>query len=937
MKKETMPSILKQADTIPQVKSDAADDFEEEDFDVEYEDTEIPVRYVPRELNSQLEESNSWCGSSVSSLITDGDDGLDIDVQPEIAKKLMLEHQTSFGVEELDDDVSDTDSRHLVDKWEKESDSQSETDSSSAEIRRAQLRLSSLLAKGEENDDNQDEDVLQFGGKAPVEFDELTPKDQMVPSIQVDVPDHIWQSPEFLKKKILQKEKKVKSKNKKKADTPSAKEQKASADDSSSESSLSENIGSVQSIPEEQLQAPLYSTSLTPSEEMATPVAKTPEALGQVANVIATPPGKLAKKKLGKQQYEKEESVRPASLPEDISRYNPLFYRESKQGPLIDHSYRSKKEKTQAKKERKKQLAEERKRHQEFNKKLDQFFAFGGLAGDAGEHAQASVLEDEQNEPIDTQQENTTDSDEIDIDGTTSDESESSDFFDDDSMDSIEGFTNVKKTSRTKKQKKSYTNNNKKKASNKKKKVEKKRGRQADYEIDDPGMETEAPAIPVDERVEAIFNNKELIFQQYEIPPVDESTKLKASSRGRSKPRSETEFSGPLKGGDRRSGLTKRANSGGNLMVDRRPALEQRRSNSFGSLKRSVVARKQEDIRTKKESGDPQTPSKTKLSGEESRSGSQKLSTARRRPDASGEKKRSNSLGGLSSAVAATRKERSKASKLADSMHDPNDPQRVVRRKRSSSVDGLFGSRHDTGKGKSRQKKPDASSSHEGKSNSKFPSALQRQRKEPSDGSVELDKSGHRKKASREGRTASKSPSALRGKRPEVGVEIDKSGHTRKSSSSRDGRTGSKSPSALRGKRPEQEGSGELGWSGHTKKTAASRDGQGGGSKSPSALRSKRLDAEKARSGSKSPSALKSKRVELGETKKSPAKEVDEPNDEGSPDEALRRKKIASGKDKKSTRSRSRELRIPTTKSSDSSKETKLSKSKEMRNGAEAT
>jgi hypothetical protein len=569
-----------------------------------------------------------------------------------------------------------------------------------------------------------------------------TPAEDMEPSVQVDVPDHIWKSPEFLKKKTA-KEKISKSKIKRKADSPSSgkdNDQEFEADDrlqlkvmddSSSESSLSGN-GSVLSIPEGQLQAPLFSANPKP-QGMATPVGTSVPHIPK----FASPLGKNGKKKLGKKQYDQETSIRPSSVPEGISRYNPLFYHESTQAPLVDRSDRSKKERTQAKKERKKLLAEDRKRNQEFNKKLDQFFAFGGLAGDADKEEEAEDTEIEttylQNE--DTESEKNTE-------GISTDDSES-DFFDDDSMDSIEGHTNVKKSSRKRKGKKT---------NNKKKKVEKKRGRRTDYEIDDTTLEMETPSIPVAERVEAIFNNKELIFQQYEIPQQQE-TKSKSKTRVRSKPQTTSYSVGPLKGGVRRTDPKNRSNSGGSLMIDPRPVLSSRRSNSFGSLKRTVN-RKQEGGNIKGETGDPPPPPKVRPS------------RARRNSDAVA-RNRSNSTSGLSSAVTA-RKERSKAAKLSDGWAEEDDLRRVHRKKRSCSVDGLPRSSDGAGEVvKSKQRRPErtlsfSSREAQARSGSKSPSAFRSKRVE-SERTVERDNNGNTKKpmSSREARSGSKSRSGL--------------------------------------------------------------------------------------------------------------------------------------------------------------------------------
>jgi hypothetical protein len=856
MKKNPMPSILKK--TIS--KSD-------EEHDVEYEDTLIP-------LNDGPGESTSWCTSSDSSLVGDEEvTEMSLNTVDFLRDKSKLLDQR-LSVEESDEEeMSDTDSIKLVGDWDRESDSQSDTDSYSAENRKVQPILSSLLAKREESDEHFDDNVLQFGRETQHQMEKHTPAEDMEPSVQVDVPDHIWKSPEFLKRKTV-KEMISKSKSKEKVDSPSSGEEKDddrlemkvkdnSSDDSSSDSGLSGN-GSVLSIPEGQLQAPLFSPNAKP-QGMATPLGT---SVPHIPN-FASPQGKTGKKKLGKKQYDQEASIRPSTVAEGISRYNPLFYHASKQAPLVDRSYRSKKERIQAKKERKKLLAEERKRNQEFNKKLDQFFAFGGLAGDVDKEEEA---EDTEIESTDLQSEDT--ESEKNIEGTSTDGSES-DFFDDDSIDLIEGHTNVKKSSRKKKEKKG------KKTSNKKKKVEKKRGRRADYEIDDTTfLEMETHSIPVAERVEAIFNNKELIFQQYEyeIPQQQETKKSDTSSRSksktrvRSKPQTSSYSVGPLKGGVQHTDPKKRSNSGGNLMTDPRPVLSGRRSNSVGSMKRHLN-RKQEGGNIEGETGDPSSPPKGRPSRSNS-GGSGKSSNTRRNSDEVA-RNRSNSTSDLFSTV-TTRKERSKAAKLSDGWAEADDPRRALRKKRSCSVDGLSRSSHGAGEVvRSRQRRPERTLSM----------------------------------VSREiqARSSSKSPSAGRSTRVESerSVERDNNGNTKKPMSSREARSGSKSPSAMRRKGIESERPVEQDNNGSTKKPMSSRE---------------------ARSGSKSPSAFRRKRVELGESKKSGTKQIVEEDDTGSPDEALRRKKVASTKEQKL--SRSKRLQSPS-----DSKEPTRSRSKELRYG----
>jgi hypothetical protein len=891
MKKNPMPSILKK--TIS--KSD-------EEHDVEYEDTLIP-------LNDGPGESTSWCTSSDSSLVGDEEvTEMSLNTVDFLRDKSKLLDQR-LSVEESDEEeMSDTDSIKLVGDWDRESDSQSDTDSYSAENRKVQPILSSLLAKREESDEHFDDNVLQFGRETQHQMEKHTPAEDMEPSVQVDVPDHIWKSPEFLKRKTV-KEMISKSKSKEKVDSPSSGEEKDddrlemkvkdnSSDDSSSDSGLSGN-GSVLSIPEGQLQAPLFSPNAKP-QGMATPLGT---SVPHIPN-FASPQGKTGKKKLGKKQYDQEASIRPSTVAEGISRYNPLFYHASKQAPLVDRSYRSKKERIQAKKERKKLLAEERKRNQEFNKKLDQFFAFGGLAGDVDKEEEA---EDTEIESTDPQSEDT--ESEKNIEGTSTDGSES-DFFDDDSIDLIEGHTNVKKSSRKKKEKKG------KKTNNKKKKVEKKRGRRTDYEIDDTTLEMETHSIPVAERVEAIFNNKELIFQQDEIPQQQETKKSDTSSRSksktrvRSKPQTSSYSVGPLKGGVQHTDPKKRSNSGGNLMTDPRPVLSGRRSNSVGSMKRHLN-RKQEGGNIEGETGDPSSPPKGRPSRSNS-GGSGKSSNTRRNSDEVA-RNRSNSTSDLFSTV-TTRKERSKAAKLSDGWAEADDPRRALRKKRSCSVDGLSRSSHGAGEVvRSRQRRPERTLSMvsreiQARSSSKSPSAGRSTRVE-SERSVERDNNGNTKKpmSSREARSGSKSPSAMRRKgiESERPVEQDNNGSTKKPMSSREARSGSKSPSAMRRKGIESERPVEQDNNGNTKKPMSSRE---------------------ARSGSKSPSAFRRKRVDLGESKKSGTKQIVEEDDTGSPDEALRRTKVASTKEQKL--SRSKRLQSPS-----DSKEPTRSRSKELRYG----
>eukprot|EP00980_Cylindrotheca_fusiformis_P016855 scaffold5088_cov98-Cylindrotheca_fusiformis.AAC.6 len=792
-----MSTTLKHADSPTVEAEEDLNDVMEAEV---YEDTEIPVHDEHAVLNS-FHESASFCGSSVSSVISD-DEELLLDIMSADARGEKLLEQ-SVGDGEDDDEVSDTDSRLLVHEWNQESDSQSDSDSTSTERQPLPKRISSLLAKDGENDENNYDDELQFYDGAPAKEGCQIPEQEVKEEVEVDVPDHIWETPKIPKKNIASKDTKAKTKHKKKTTSKDINEdvhpdEKPDLDDSSSESSFS-------SFPEGQLEATVSSVAATPSEGVSTPLANT--GIDQIPYIS---PGKIGKKKLGKTQYDQEEYAPPSVIPDGISRYNPLFYRESKQAPLVDHSYRSKKEKIQAKKERKKQLAEDRKRTQEFNKKLDEFFALGGIAGDEEEP------KDDAAEGMDEEAGNEEAGNETGmVEDSSGDESSEFDFFDDDSLDSIEGFTTVKKTNRRKKAKKaSSSSNHKKKAAQKKKKVEKKRGRRLDYEIDDPTLETEKPpSISIAERVEAIFNNKELIFQQYDYPAEEVEGKSSSShSKGKSKGRKgeRTDVT------SRRNSMKERSNSGSNLLVDRRSVLSGRRSNSFGSLKPNV-ARRQEGRHG------------------EARTGSSSHS--------SGEKRRSNSIGTLAPIVKT--RDRSRGLKIGDNTSAEHGHKRSMRR---NSLDDLRISSHEKS-ARSKQRRPDkVAGADSGSRHSRSP-----QRHNQAD-SAGIGRSGHTKKpASLRGdiRAASKSIFALWGKKA-VSAE-ENIVQTEKAPESPRDRTDSKSPSALRGKRLESE-------SNHSKKS--SREGRSGVSAEEGNVQAEKGGDSKSRTSSKSPSVLRGKRLD---------------------------------------------------------------------------
>ncbi|CAJ1966005.1 unnamed protein product [Cylindrotheca closterium] len=498
-------------------QSQLSEESFEDDF-VDQEDVLIPLK---SEDGSQDGVPRINYASSVGSLS-----------EAEISELSVGEVNLSFPTGDSDDE-SDADSRNLID-WEADADSQGDTDSHSSESNKASRvlvhRLSSLLEKGHdatENDDTEDELLLQS------DYQNANIRTESPPTVPLGVPDYIWKSPESLKKKTIKvgSSKSTKSKAKKKVVT----------DDRIDEESLSDGSsfgnGSVHSVPQDQIQKQLIFPDARTPEQLSTPVEESVPLPDVVA--IATPP-QGGKKKLGKKQYLMDVSDEASGT---VSRYNPMFYSSSKQGPLVDHSYRSKKEKLMAKKERKKVIREERERLQAFNKTMD-FFAEKGLEGDGEEEGGDAWNEALPTAPTPP----ATPSAESEADTTSTEESSGSYdslMFDDDfsiaSMDSIEGVTKVKKSSRKKKGKKATG----KKKSGKKKKIEKKRGRRVDYEPDDDEyVEPERPRISIEERVEAIFTNRELIYQSHadvekDLPQEELKTRIKIKSKAaRSRSRS---------------------------------------------------------------------------------------------------------------------------------------------------------------------------------------------------------------------------------------------------------------------------------------------------------------------------------------------------------------------------------------------------------------
>lgn len=423
--------------------------------------------------NSPFHSHDSW-HSEFSGFTTDYSR-----TQNNRRSSMLVSSDTDLDSEASSSDNDDYDdySRKLLmvsDEWDQESESSLESEGVDGG-RNIYPMISSLLIKHDSLDGQEDQDdevlvddlILSFSGlshsKQPNSHQgESISKGSNHSIVKVEVPDFIWKSPDFLPKKTMKKKKSHKI-------VPPM-----------------PNLPSPQKSPDDERPTDI-SLAISSIGEMTTPAQKM--AFISTDTSFLNPPG-ISHTTPSKQNSGKEEYT---VMPGRISRYNPLFYIDCKSLPLIDHSNRSKKQIAQAKRERKKLLAEERKKTQAFFSKLDSFFAIGGIAGDEkkGATIDSHLKEGKADEDCD-------------------DESVFS-------FDSVE-VTGMKKTSRKTKAKSKRAKATKK--TGKKKQAEKKRGRRVDYEVDDESLKKEhdqPTSINVAERVEAIFSNRNLIFEQYDI------------------------------------------------------------------------------------------------------------------------------------------------------------------------------------------------------------------------------------------------------------------------------------------------------------------------------------------------------------------------------------------------------------------------------------
>lgn len=375
-----------------------------------------------------------------------------------------------------DNDEYDDYSRKVLmvsDEWDQESESSLESEGVDGG-RNIYPMISSLLINDDSLDGQEDQDdevllddlILSFSGLSHSKQQnshqgESISKGSNHSIVKVEVPDFIWKSPDFLPKRTVKKKSQI-------IVPPMP------------------NLPSPLKSPDDERPTDI-SPAISSIGEMTTPAQKM--AFISTDTSFLNPPGIYhttpSKQKSGKEEY--------TVMPGRISRYNPLFYIDCKSLPLIDHSNRSKKQIAQAKRERKKLLAEERKKTQAFFRKLDSFFAIGGIAGD---EKKGATIDSHLKE------------------GKAEEDCDDESVF---SFDSVE-VTGMKKTSRKTKAKSKRAKATKK--IGKKKQAEKKRGRRVDYEVDDELLEKEQDqpnSINVAERVEAIFSNRNLIFEQYDM------------------------------------------------------------------------------------------------------------------------------------------------------------------------------------------------------------------------------------------------------------------------------------------------------------------------------------------------------------------------------------------------------------------------------------
>ncbi|KAL3938988.1 MAG: hypothetical protein SGBAC_006201 [Bacillariaceae sp.] len=851
----------------------------------------------------------------------------------------------SFPTGESDEE-SDADSRNLIPDWEDDAHSDVDSLSSDSNIQSKNdqmLRLSALLESNyeeTENDDDENELLLQSAPQNANTLEhtfEERQQESTPPKVPLGVPDYIWQSPEALKKKSVEigTSKSAKSKGKKKI----VKEYKID-EESLSDGSLLDG-GSVLSAPLDQVQTALFeSDARTPEQLVSTPVK---DSLPPNVIAIATPPH-IGKKKLGKKEYLIEVSEEGDGT---ISRYNPMFYSSSKHEPLVDHSYRTKKEKLQSKKERKKVIREERERLQAFNKTMD-FFAETGLEGDGKEEGNdtgnEALLTPASPPPAPNA--------ESEADTTTEESSGSYDslMFDDDfsiaSMDSIEGVTRAKKSSRKKKGKKAAG----KKKSGKKKKMEKKRGRRADFEPeDDADLEPERPRISIEERVEAIFTNKELIYQSHadvekfnpeEGRVVKSRVKVKSkAARARSRSRSidpkdnrgrlERPRSSGTLGSDIKRGMGKRSASTrsmkGTDYGDASPDVKLHRAESGGSNKSAGKGRprpvrpKSGGKKTRSNSLSALTTNLKTLREAASLAdfggkglGSDMIALSDHVPS-KGHGKRS-AREGLSKSDHGSKSDRKSGNLLSKSNHENGTGTRVMRGKRpdrlrplSKSPNVIRDRRNSKSKSPSlmQRKKLDTT----GRSVSRSPSAMQRKKLEAREESMRnfeqiLGKRDHSKSPS----NYKKKVEVRREKKPESSRTMSKSPKSKRDRLS---------PSSLRLKRQE---SGESYQSkdpdedltmAEEKPKSSRRSGKA------SEAEQEELKPESTRRKSKHPMERQEtfedegQKPESNRIKSRPHMEPDEEIEEEElkpEDDGIRRRKVASDKERKRSRSRSTEF-----------------------------